>query len=98
ASRLNLSLHDALPIWNLDMPPRARTASLQQSTRLALQSHEPRAGDVGVISAPALVVRVLIHAEWRGVPCRTVHGRRLALLAATPDRKSTRLNSSHQII
>src|SRR6266404_7460247 len=63
-----------------------RTTSLQQSTRLALQPLEPRVGHVGGSSAPALVVRVLIDAEWHGVPCRTVHGRRLALPAAPPDR------------
>jgi len=72
--------------WNLDMRPSARTASLQQSTRLDLQPHEPRAGHVGFGSASALVVRVLIRAEWHGVPCRAGHGRRLALLAAPPDR------------
>src|SRR5882724_2223723 len=71
--------------WNLYMRPSARTASVQQSTRLDLQPHEPRSGHVGFGSASALVVRVLIHAEWHGVPFRAGHGRRLALLAAPPD-------------
>jgi thiosulfate reductase cytochrome b subunit len=31
-------------------------------------------------------VRVLINAEWHGVRCGPGHGRRLALLAASPDR------------
>src|ERR1035441_454006 len=72
--------------WNLDMRPCARTASLQQSTRLDLQPHEPRAMDVSRGSASALAVRVLIHAEWHGVRCRAGHGRRLAFLAASPER------------
>src|SRR5882762_7229675 len=53
--------------WNLAMRPRARAASLQQSTRLGLQPHEPRAGSVGGRVAAPLAVRVRIHAEWRCV-------------------------------
>ena len=76
--------------WNLDMRSCARTASLQQSTRLDLQPHEPRAGHVSAGSACALAVRVLINAEWHGVRCGAGHGRRLALLAASPDRSAGR--------
>ena len=35
--------------------------------------------------ACALAVRVLINAEWHGVHCGAGHGRRMALLAASPD-------------
>jgi hypothetical protein len=67
--------------WNLDMRSCAWTASLQQSTRLDLQPHEPRAVYISPGSASPLAVRVLIHAEWSGVPHMADHGRRLALLA-----------------
>src|ERR1700739_1378350 len=66
----------------------ARTASLQQSTGLDLQPHEPWAGHVRRSSASALAVRVLIHAEWHGVPCGAGHRRRLAILVASPDRSA----------
>jgi hypothetical protein len=72
--------------WNLDMRPRARAASLQQSTRLGLQPHEPRAGNVGGRVAAPLVVRVRIHAEWRCVRRRADRWGRSARLAATQDR------------
>src|SRR5450755_437598 len=68
----------------------ARTASLQQSTRLDLQPHEPRDGHVGVSPTPALAMRVPVHAEWHFVRRRAGHGRRLALLVAPPDRSVSR--------
>src|SRR2546422_3296590 len=74
--------------WNLDMRPPAWPASLQQSARLDLQPHEPWARHVGISPAPALVVRVSVHAEWHCVRCRAGNGRRLALLAASPDRSA----------
>src|SRR5437879_10890471 len=51
--------------WNLDMRPRARAASLQQSTRLGLQPHEPRAGSVGGRVAAPFAARVGHDAEGR---------------------------------
>src|SRR5260370_22575746 len=53
--------------WNLAMRPRARAASLQQSTRLGLQPHEPRAGSVGGRVAVPFAVLARIHAECRRV-------------------------------
>ena len=64
------------------MRPCAWTSSLQQSTRLDLQPHEPWAGHVGVSPAPALVIRVPVSAEWPSVRYGAGHGRRLAFLAA----------------
>jgi len=60
--------------WNLDMRPPAWPASLQQSARLDLQPHEPWARHVGISPAPALVVRVSVHAEWHCVRCRAGNG------------------------
>src|SRR5882724_6144077 len=74
--------------WNLDMRPCAWTTSLQQSTRLDLQPHEPWAGHVGVSPASALVMRVPVHAEWHCLRCRAGQRRRLALLATSPDRSA----------
>src|SRR6266404_1671366 len=64
----------------------ARAASLQQSTRLGLQPHEPRAGNVGGRVAAPLAVRVRIHAEWRCVRRRADRWGRLARLTAPQDR------------
>ena len=63
-------------------------ASLQQSTRLGLQPHEPRAGYVGRSSASPLAVRVRIHAEWCGVRRRVDRRRRMARITAPPDRSA----------
>src|ERR1700730_5772324 len=60
--------------------------ALQQSTRLDLQPHEPRAGHVGVSPASALAMRVPVHAEWHCVRCGAGQRRRLAFLATSPDR------------
>src|SRR5882724_11064514 len=77
--------------WNLNMRPRARAASLQQSTRLGLQPHEPRAGNVGGRVAAPLAVRVRIHAEWRCVRRRADRWGRLARLSAPQDRSVRRV-------
>jgi hypothetical protein len=50
--------------------PFTRRTLVQQSTRLDLQPHEPRAGHVSPGPAFALAVRVLIHGEWHGVRLR----------------------------
>src|SRR4029077_3522346 len=70
--------------WRLDMRPCAWTASLQKSTRLDLQPREPWGGLVGVSPAPALVMRVPVHAEWHGVRGRAGRGRGLGVLGARP--------------
>src|SRR5712675_1729288 len=54
-----------------------------------LTGHFDVAADIGIWicgPVPALVMRVPVHAEWHGVLCRAGYGRRLALLAAPPDR------------
>src|SRR5437879_2347293 len=81
----NVDVAADIGIW---ICPPAWPASLQQSARLDLQPHEPWARHVGISPAPALVVRVSVHAEWHCVRCRAGNGRRLALLAASPDRSA----------
>src|SRR6266446_4260347 len=87
-----ISIYWASPVYqhkpdpttgNFDVRPRARTAPLQQSTRLDLQPRKSWTGNVSVGSASALVVRVLLHAEWHSLRRRLSLGRRLAVVAAS---------------
>ena len=71
---------------NLDLCPCPWSTPLRQSARLDLQPHESRARHVSAGSASALAVCLPVHAERHGVRSRAGHGRRLALLAASPRR------------
>src|SRR5260370_38238959 len=64
----NFDVAADIGIWICTHAPR--TVSLQQSARLDLQPHEPRAGQVGVSPAPALVIPVPVHLECTVVLCR----------------------------
>src|SRR3989442_10522365 len=84
------------------LPPFTRESAIQKvrlaedgwnsrdPAKVALAYTIPWAGHVGVSPAPALVLRVPVHAEWHRVRCRAGHRRRLALLAASPDRSAQR--------
>src|SRR5207244_8348466 len=81
-----LSLHDALPIWQ---QVRLRATRVRQRTRLKNQVH------------------AVLHQQGLRSPATDLFGKRgrlwlkdvkLPQQARESDRKSTRLNSSHQII
>src|SRR5207244_11021375 len=87
-----LSLHDALPISQHDLGPRRGDATLRLAP--AGEAHAP--GNV----APQDVMMHHEHARLvgRGRGEQLAHALDLRLRQVPLDRKSTRLNSSHQII
>src|SRR5206468_12133441 len=82
-----LSLHDALPISSSE---RARRFSRRERRRTAKIAAESVAATADPISMPSRVLRPKI--SFAASPART------AVRAVPTDRKSTRLNSSHDQI
>src|SRR6266478_6125356 len=97
-----ISIYWASPVYQHKPDPNTGNVDVAADIGIWICNHVPRLhhyssppdwlynhlslGHVGGSFAPALVVRVLFHAEWHGVSCRTAHGRWLALLTAPPDR------------
>ena len=69
----------------LDLRPCPWPTPLRQPARLDLQPCESRTRHVSAGATSALVVCLPIHAERDGVCCGAAHGRRMALLVASPD-------------
>src|SRR5207244_11080857 len=93
----SLSLHDALPIWG------AQTAKVTVSSRTLAPSTFIRSNEPPMGSAFALVLHthlpmVLNHGRWPHGSDWLCEAAFECYLPLLEDRKSTRLNSSHQII
>src|SRR5207244_10667482 len=84
-ARTHLSLHDALPILRAQDRPRRRLADRRGDQRQRGRGSGSPRGDQPRLTRGSPLPRPPFHVKHP--PRRTV-----------PDRKSTRLNSSHQII
>src|SRR5207244_6817942 len=93
-----LALHDALPIF------RARRPSLWQKAAKWLRRHRPAVAAAllatffGLVLALTVLVLSYLQIREKNVRISEKHDEVEAALEGEQDRKSTRLNSSHQII